>query len=101
MRGMGGEPSFRGRNRAEGTEGPQGAGNTDGIGDCFLAGFRGLGQGQMGSQEGTVPLTPGGPQEACPVGWEKSPGLDMVLPLTFGGLGQSGSRTERVWNSRL
>lgn len=48
-----------------------------------------------------MPLTPGGPQEACPVGWEKSPGLDMVLPLTFGGLGQSGSRTERVWNSRL
>ena len=50
----------------------------------------------MGSQEGAVPLTPGGPQEAGPVGWEKSPGLDTMVPLTFGGSGQSGSRKGRV-----
>ena len=43
-----------------------------------------------------MPLTPGGPQEAGPVGWEKSPGLDTMVPLTFGGSGQSGSKKERV-----
>lgn len=54
-----------------------------------------------------MPLTPGGPQEADPVGWEKSSGLDMTVPLTFRGCGQSGSREERggqvfdVWKPGL